>query len=94
MGRRIFTIGSYLQDNKFITNAKSGEIFCEIKDLPLGAGKYLISVSVASKYDGLLDSIDGAAWFFVDWDNSYGNGESYHSYYGPVLVKSIWSVNE
>jgi hypothetical protein len=89
LGRRIFTVGSYLQERN-PCYANRDEVFCEIEDLPLGAGKYLISVSVASKYDGLLDSIDGAAWFYVDWDNSYGNGESYRSVYGPALVKSTW----
>jgi hypothetical protein len=47
-------------------------------------------VSVATKYTGLLDSVDGAAWFEVGWRNNYGNAEPYHQIYGPVLAQSIW----
>jgi len=93
-GRRIFTVASYFQLGNPINITDSAEIYCKIPKLPLGTGQYLISVSVASKYDGLIDSIDGAGWFSIEWNNSYGNGENYFPVYGPILIDSIWGVNE
>ncbi len=67
---------------------------CQIPALKLGSGRYLISVSISNKYTGLLDSVDGAAWFEVTWRNNYGNGEPYSPVYGPVLIDSFWEQIE
>jgi len=92
-GRRIGTTGSFLQESNVPDVASDTTIRCSIPSLPLGPGRYLISVSVADRFSGMLDSIDGAGWFDVDWNNNYGNGEPYHPVYGPVLLKAAWFVS-
>lgn len=89
--RRIFTVASYLGDCKLGELCGSAQVNCCIPRLPLGPGRYLVSVSVADKHQRLLDSVDCAAWFQVGWQNSYGNGERFLPVYGPVLHESIWT---
>jgi hypothetical protein len=60
--------------------------------LQLGPGRYLLSVSIGTKEHGLIDSIDGASWFEILWNNNYRNGEPYQSVYGPFLKSSKWEV--
>jgi lipopolysaccharide transport system ATP-binding protein len=89
-GRRIFTAASYFSGIPLDDFQGSATFRCSLPRLPLGAGRYLISVSIADKYQGLLDSLNCAAWFTVGWQNSYGNGEPYYPVYGPVLQESSW----
>jgi hypothetical protein len=56
----------------------------------LGSGKYLLSVSIHNKYEGMIDGLHNAACFEILWQNSFGNGELYDSIYGPVLTTSSW----
>ena len=58
----------------------------------LGPGRYLLSVNVGSREQDLIDSIDNAAWFEVDWNNYYENNEPFDEYYGPILRKSEWEL--
>ncbi len=92
-GRRITTLASYfnqtLPDISEYCRAR-----CYLSELDLGSGRYLLSFSIATKADGLLDSIDNAAWFDVIWNNNYGNGEVYNSVYGPVIRSSKWEIVE
>ncbi len=53
LGRRLFTAASYFQINTPVLSINKGEVICEIRDLPLGIGRYLISASIGNKYDGL-----------------------------------------
>ena len=89
LSRRIATYASFFGKNRIDLSGPS-KVECVIDNLRLGAGRYVLSVSIGTKADGLLDSIDGAAWFEVQWNNDYGNGESYLPVYGPVLGDSIW----
>jgi hypothetical protein len=66
-------------------------IRCNIDPLPLGPGQYLLSLSIATKNDGLIDSLDNAVWFEVLWDNCYETGEGHHQIYGPILVEASWN---
>jgi lipopolysaccharide transport system ATP-binding protein len=90
LDRRILTVASYFQTHSLSTIENQCRVVCTLPNLCLGAGRYLISVSIGTKYQGLLDSVDGGAWFEVGWNNNYGNGEPYHSIYGPVLTDSTW----
>ncbi|HLK61145.1 MAG TPA: Wzt carbohydrate-binding domain-containing protein, partial [Chthonomonadaceae bacterium] len=88
-GRRIFTVASYFQAPlEDITDPC--RLCCTIPRLALGTGRYLLSVSIGDSYSGLLDSIDCAASFTIEWRNNYGNGEPFHQVYGPVLTESLW----
>jgi lipopolysaccharide transport system ATP-binding protein len=90
LGHRITTVASYFQVEPFNAIEQPCRVVCTAPELRLGSGRYLLSVSVGTKYQGLLDSVDGGAWFDVGWNNSYGNGEPYSSTYGPVLTYSTW----
>jgi len=89
-GRRIMTFASYFQPKELAELSGSGTMRCLLNCMGLGTGRYLLSVSVADKQRGLLDSIDGAAWFEVNWNNNFNNGEEYHQVFGPVLRQSKW----
>lgn len=90
VGRRITTVASYFQSKPLEDIKGSCRIRCFLPELNLGSGRYLISIKVKNKYSGQLDALDNVAWFEVAWNNSYGNGETYHAYYGPVLTSSVW----
>jgi homopolymeric O-antigen transport system ATP-binding protein len=90
LGRRLLTVASYLANVHFDVLSSAATYRCHIPELALGEGRYLISVSAATKHGGLIDSVDGAAWFDVRWNNNYGNGEPYYPIYGPVFVQSTW----
>ena len=93
-GRRLMTFASYFNhaNSKFSSVATNAVARCEIGQLSLAPGRYLLSVSLSTKHDGLLDSIDGLAWFEVVWNNNYADGEPYLSVYGPVLKESRWTL--
>jgi lipopolysaccharide transport system ATP-binding protein len=88
--RRITTVASYFVDPGIGPITEPCVIRCSIPQLSLAAGRYMISVSIAEKYRGLLDSLECVANFEVNGDNGYGNGEPYHPVYGPVLTASRW----
>jgi hypothetical protein len=69
-------------------------ITCTLPRLSLGAGRYLVTLSLTSKYDGFIDALHNAAWFEVGWRNNYANGESYHAIYGPVIMQSTWTTQD
>lgn len=89
-GRRIMTLASYFQAGHVPDIEGNRRIVCVLPELRLGSGRYLLSVSLGTKYTPLLDSIDNAAWLQVGWRNNYGNGEPYLSVHGPVLADSRW----
>jgi lipopolysaccharide transport system ATP-binding protein len=91
-GRRIMTLASYFQGSGLSSIVRPTRIRCKLPQLNLGASNYLLSVSVADVYTGLLDSLDNVARFEVGWRNSYGNGEPYERVYGPILRESSWEA--
>ena len=91
-GRRLKTFASYFTPNGFPSFSRDCVVRCNAGRLNLGPGQYFLSVSIAEKETGLLDSLDGAARFEVDWKNNYGNGEPHLPVYGPVLHESSWSL--
>jgi lipopolysaccharide transport system ATP-binding protein len=91
-GRRITTVASYFQPGTLDTIEGVTRVRCRIPELRLGTGRYLVSVSVGDKYQGLLDSLEDVGAFDVTWSNYWGNGESFHPHYGPVLTSSDWEL--
>jgi lipopolysaccharide transport system ATP-binding protein len=90
--RRIFTTASYFGNSRTLRLAGRHTLRCTIPNLRLGTGRYLISASISTRGVGLLDSIDGCGWFEVEAQNCYGNGESYHDVYGPILENALWTL--
>jgi lipopolysaccharide transport system ATP-binding protein len=91
-GRRLMTMASYFDQSPLPNLSGKTTIRCESSPLQLGPGRYLLSVSIGTKEHGLIDSIDGASWFEILWNNNYRNGEPYQSVYGPFLKSSKWEV--
>ena len=91
LGRRIMTLASYFEKLQLPDMEGLFRIRCSLPKLSLGSGRYLISVSIGTKYSGLLDAVENAAWFEVGWRNNYCNGEPYNPIYGPVLAQSVWT---
>jgi len=89
-GRRITTVASYFQGEGLEPISGRSRVECTIPRLGLGAGRYLISVSLHDRYLGTLDNLENVAAFDVEWRNSFGNGEPYYPFYGPVLTASSW----
>jgi lipopolysaccharide transport system ATP-binding protein len=91
-GRRITTVASYFNGNDIAEVTGAGTVRCDLGPLWLGTGRYLLSVSVGEKKTGLLDSLDNVAWFEIEWNNNYTNGEPFHQVYGPVIRQSKWEI--
>jgi lipopolysaccharide transport system ATP-binding protein len=89
-GQRITTVATYFQDSRIPDISAPSRIRCTLPPLRLGSGRYLLSVSIANKYQGMIDGLHNAAWFEIVWRNNFGNGEAYHPLYGPVLTTSTW----
>jgi lipopolysaccharide transport system ATP-binding protein len=91
-GRRLMTMASYFDQSPLPNLMGKTTIRCKTSPLLLGPGRYLLSVSIGTKEHGLIDSIDGASWFEIVWNNNYRNGEPYQTIYGPLLKSSQWEV--
>ena len=94
LGRRLMTFASYFNHaNSELSSVATNTVArCEIGQLSLAPGRYLLSVSLGTMHDGLLDSIDGLAWFEIVWNNNFADGEPYDPVYGPVLKESAWTL--
>ena len=93
-GRRLMTLASYFSGEVLASFQRKTKLRCLCEPLFLGSGRYLLSVSVGTKQDGLVDSLDGACWFDVSWDNNFKNGEPFLPVYGPILKTSKWEIVE
>jgi lipopolysaccharide transport system ATP-binding protein len=93
LGRRITTLASYFQPQTISDIEGACRARVRLEKLNLAPGFYLISVSLATKYGGLLDAIYAVAWFEVDWRNNFGTGENYLPVHGPVLMPSQWDIS-
>ncbi len=91
-GRRITTLASYFRQARLPDFEGERSFSCRLARLNLGPGRYLVGASVATKREGMIDSVDNAAWFDVGWRNNYGDGEPYYGVYGPVMTDSHWQA--
>jgi lipopolysaccharide transport system ATP-binding protein len=89
-GRRLTTVASYFTLDGLDEIDGPCRIRCTIPRLPLGPGRYLISISLVDKYLGTLDALDNIVSFDVEWRNGYGTGEDWYPFYGPVMTSSRW----
>ena len=90
LGRRLMTVASYFEAEALPSLQGKQPVRCHCGPFFLGPGRYLLSVSIGTKLDGLIDSLDGACWFDVVWGNNFKHGEPYQTVYGPLLKTSTW----
>lgn len=89
-GRRIMTLATNFGGGQVAPLKDMSVYRCTIDNIPLGPGRYLLSASVSTKKEGILDTVDNAVWFDLEWRDMFGSGEPYLPVYGPVLCKSRW----
>jgi len=94
MGRRLMTAASYFQSRDLSSLVGEATVECVIPSPNLGPGKYMLSLSVSTRFAGLLDSVDHALWFEISEGNCYETSESHSPIYGPVLVDSSWTTKD
>jgi lipopolysaccharide transport system ATP-binding protein len=92
-GRRLMTMASYFETPGLPPLAASGMIRCFCPSLALAPGRYLLSASIGTAADGLIDALNGVVWFDVQWHNNYPSGEAYEAVFGPVLKRSQWTLH-
>jgi lipopolysaccharide transport system ATP-binding protein len=94
-GGRLVTFASYFGPQAQCLSKLEGTMLvqCQVDQLSLAPGRYLLSASVGTRDDGLIDSIDNALWFDVRWNNNYGSNEPYLPVYGPLLGESQWQAS-
>jgi homopolymeric O-antigen transport system ATP-binding protein len=92
LGRRIMTMASYFESEPLPALEGRVVLRCTSPPLQLGPGRYLLSASIGTRKDGLIDSVDGAALFEIAWRKNFESGEPFSSVYGPVLRKSSWRI--
>ncbi|HEX4085256.1 MAG TPA: ABC transporter ATP-binding protein [Chthoniobacteraceae bacterium] len=92
LGRRIGTAASYFNIGNSGRYAEPFTAMMTLDKVNLGPGRYLMSVSIAEPGGGLLDSLDSAAFFDVEWDSLYKTGERHDPAYGPVVIHADWEV--
>jgi lipopolysaccharide transport system ATP-binding protein len=92
VGLRLFTTASYFAKEQIPDIATFALVSVTLPPLFLRPGEYLLSVSVADYYSGLIDSADGAIQFNVVWKDSLGNGENFHDVYGYQAIPCLWKT--
>jgi lipopolysaccharide transport system ATP-binding protein len=91
-GRRITTVATYFQNVKVKNIETKSIIKVEIPELRLAPGRYLVSISIDSKYVGHVDALENVASFEVAWNCTNDNGVQYQPVFGPVLTSSTWDI--
>jgi lipopolysaccharide transport system ATP-binding protein len=90
--RRLFSVASYFEEQNLADSLGTATVQCTIPNLNLGTGRYYLSVSIGTKYEGLVDGIECFGRIEVEWTSGFPNGESYSTIYGPILKDSHWEV--
>jgi lipopolysaccharide transport system ATP-binding protein len=68
---------------------KKGKVFCEVIDLPLVKGTYVLNCFVNSIF-GLEDYIENVMQFEVEENDIYGNGKTVNPNWGMIAVEHNW----
>ena len=67
---------------------------CRLPELPLGPGRYCLTLNAGPRQWVWSDVIDQALWFEVTASDFYGNGKLPNPDWGRFLVRSQWSDDE
>jgi lipopolysaccharide transport system ATP-binding protein len=93
-GRRLCASANYFYSRRAGSHRRPFRATIDVNGLPLAPGRYFISASIAESHGELLDSVDHAGWFEIEWSRGYESGEAYNSAYGPLLLDADWRVEE
>jgi lipopolysaccharide transport system ATP-binding protein len=91
-GSRVFATDTRLVNADFESLPASGEIVCEIPDLPLSAGDYQLNLW-ATVNDTVSDHVEAARVLRVADGDPFGTGRpTLADKHGPVAVRHRWRV--
>ena len=72
---------------------RQGIISCEIPELPLVKGHYMLNYFISS-FEGIEDYIVNALPFFVEDSNFFGTGKSVDPNWGVIAVRHRWYLKD
>jgi len=87
---RIISISSALK-NQISEIKTKGKVICEIPELPLLKGKYMLNCFVNSTF-GLEDYIENVLQFEVNENDIYGNGRIIEPEWAMIAVNHEWTI--
>lgn len=85
---KIISISSTFK-NQLRSLPSSGSVVCEIPDLALVKGTYVLNCFVSSVF-GLEDYIENVLQFEVEENDIYGNGKTVNPEWGMIAVNHNW----
>src|SRR5438067_10694496 len=94
LGCRLFTLATYLTDSWHPRHGRVRRAVCRLPELPLGPGRYCLTLNAGPRQWVWSDVIDQALWFEVTASDFYGNGKLPNPDWGRFLVRSQWSDDE
>jgi hypothetical protein len=92
LGRSVFGVATYLSETKFPSFDRKVTVSCEIPELALAPGRYMLGLTAGTVRHYKIDDIPAAVGFEVIAADYYGNGRMPTSEMGQMLVRSNWSV--
>jgi lipopolysaccharide transport system ATP-binding protein len=90
LGTRLFTLATYLTDTWQPTRSRVARAVCHLGELPLGPGRYCLTINAGPRANVWTDVIDQALWFDITATDFYGNGRLPNADWGRFLVRSRW----
>jgi lipopolysaccharide transport system ATP-binding protein len=88
---RLFTLATYLTDSWHPRRGRVRRVLCRLPELPLGPGRYSLTINAGPRHWVWTDMIDQALWFDVTATDFYGNGRLPNPDWGRFLVRSQWA---
>jgi len=87
---RVFSVTTFSSNVLLSPLNRRAKVICQIDELPLAPGSYLLSLSAGTNESLVMDSLDYAVSIEVEPSDVYGNGRLYGPTHGRVLVRSKW----
>lgn len=89
LGRRLFTVATYLSSSSLSPIDRPARIACEIESVPLAPGSYTLGLAVGVVREH-LDAVPAAISADIIASDFYGNGRNPSADFGSLLVRSAW----
>lgn len=90
---RVLLFRTNFTNNNLTIDAHVGYIICNVKNLPLANGLYLLSIFISHADAETLDYITDAAPITVDGGDFFGTGSHGSPGHCKILVKTQWSTS-
>jgi lipopolysaccharide transport system ATP-binding protein len=92
MGMPLFFLQTRAQLGVWDRAPARGEVICQLPELPLVPGDYLLTLGCSTN-DRQLDLLEQVAGFTVEPRDFYGSGYLPHQLNGQVLVRATWDLS-